>query len=58
MSNRGLAERLSISGNTIETHLRHIYAKLDVRNRQELLARLFREAYLPLFEADEVRMHR
>lgn len=32
-----IAEQLCISGNTVKTHVRHIYTKLDVHTRQELL---------------------
>lgn len=32
-----ISERLMVSANTVKTHVRHIYAKLDVHNRQELL---------------------
>lgn len=32
-----IAELLCISGNTVKTHVRHIYTKLDVHDRQELL---------------------
>jgi DNA-binding CsgD family transcriptional regulator len=42
-SNRQLAEALCVSDNTVETHLRHIYEKLGVRGRQQVLARYFRE---------------
>ena len=53
MRNRPLAAALCVTENTVETHLRHIYAKLDVHNRTELLSRLFQEIYLPAFEPDE-----
>jgi DNA-binding NarL/FixJ family response regulator len=33
LSNRELAEKLYVSENTIKTQLRHLYAKLGVRNR-------------------------
>lgn len=32
-----IADRLCISANTVKTHIRHIYTKLDVHDRQELL---------------------
>ena len=32
-----IAENLTISKNTVRTHLRAVYAKLDVHSRQELL---------------------
>lgn len=32
-----IAEHLHLSDNTVKTHVRHIYTKLDVHNRQELL---------------------
>ena len=32
-----IAEHLCVSDNTVKTHIRHIYTKLDVHNRQELL---------------------
>jgi LuxR family maltose regulon positive regulatory protein len=34
-----VASELFVSTNTIRTHLRHIYAKLDVHNRAEAVAR-------------------
>jgi DNA-binding CsgD family transcriptional regulator len=49
-SNRSIGEALSISDNTVETHLRHIYEKLDVRGRGELLARFFQEMFCPGIE--------
>lgn len=32
-----IAERLVISENTVRTHAKHIYTKLDIHRRQELL---------------------
>ncbi len=32
-----IAERLIISENTVRTHAKHIYTKLDIHRRQELL---------------------
>ncbi len=42
-SNREVSEALFVSENTVQTHLRHIYAKLEVSGRTQFLARLFRE---------------
>ncbi|HSS80404.1 MAG TPA: AAA family ATPase [Gaiellaceae bacterium] len=44
LSNRAVAERLFLSTNTIETHLRHIFQKLGVQSRTELVRRLSAEA--------------
>ena len=34
-----IASELTVSTNTIRTHLRHIYAKLDAHGRAEAVAR-------------------
>ncbi len=47
--NREIAARLAVTENTVQTHLAHAYDKLGVRGRGQLLARLFRDAYLPNF---------
>ncbi len=39
LSQREIAERLIVSVNTIRTHTRHIYAKLDVHSRLEAVER-------------------
>jgi DNA-binding CsgD family transcriptional regulator len=40
LTNQQIAERLFISPKTVATHLSHTYAKLKVRSRTELAARL------------------
>jgi DNA-binding NarL/FixJ family response regulator len=45
--NRQLAERLCISENTVEAHLRHAYEKLGVHSRSQLAARFFRDTQWP-----------
>jgi DNA-binding CsgD family transcriptional regulator len=47
LTNREIAERLFVTENTVQTHIRHIYEKLDVSRRTQLSARFFRDAYLP-----------
>lgn len=37
-SNARIAEALTVSENTVKTHVRHIYARLDLNSRQQLLA--------------------
>ena len=39
-SNREIANELFVTVRTVETHLTHVYAKLDVRSRTELVRRL------------------
>lgn len=46
-SNAQIASTLMISRNTVQTHLRHIYEKLNVNNRTQVLAAYFREGYAP-----------
>lgn len=40
LSNRDLASRLFLSINTIKTHLKNLYLKLEVRNRAEAIVRV------------------
>ena len=35
----GIASELVVSTNTVRTHMRHIYAKLDAHTRSEAVAR-------------------
>ena len=36
LSNREVAERLFVSHHTVNSHLRHVFGKLDVNSRVEL----------------------
>ena len=47
LSNRQIAASLGIGDPTVEWHLRNVYDKLGVRGRTHLMARLFRDAFLP-----------
>jgi DNA-binding CsgD family transcriptional regulator len=51
LSNAEIAAALVVSEHTVESHLGHVYAKLDVHGRSQLLGRLFREAYWPALQA-------
>lgn len=39
LSNKEIADSLVVSPNTVKTHIRHIYDKLDAHNRIHALAR-------------------
>jgi len=45
-----MARQLASSERTIESHLSHVYAKLEVRGRAEVIARFFWQTYLPSVE--------
>lgn len=36
LTNREIAERLFVTERTVETHLRHVFQKLDISSRLEL----------------------
>jgi DNA-binding CsgD family transcriptional regulator/tetratricopeptide (TPR) repeat protein len=40
LTNREIADRLFVSVKTVEFHLRHVFAKLEIRSRKELHTRL------------------
>ena len=37
-SNARMAETLVVSESTVKTHIRHVYAKMGIRSRQQLFA--------------------
>ena len=45
-TNREIAEALFVTPATVKTHLAHIYAKLEVKGRQQALARAVALGYL------------
>ena len=47
MSRAEIAETLVLSPHTVEDHTKSLYEKLDVASRQELVARVFVDEYLP-----------
>ncbi|MDQ6832566.1 MAG: LuxR C-terminal-related transcriptional regulator [Chloroflexota bacterium] len=46
LPNRAIAERLSLSVKTVNTHLVNIYTKLDVNTRGAAVAHAFRHGYM------------
>ena len=46
-TNRQIAESLDLTENTVKVHLRNIFRKLELRNRQELIAYAHREGLAP-----------
>jgi ATP/maltotriose-dependent transcriptional regulator MalT len=51
MSNRAISQALTISVNTLETHLRRIYQKLDLENRSQATRWYILNEHLRRFEA-------
>ncbi|HZV49543.1 MAG TPA: helix-turn-helix transcriptional regulator [Candidatus Dormibacteraeota bacterium] len=47
LSTREIAERLYITMNTVQDHLKSIFDKVGVRSRRELVASILQEQYLP-----------
>lgn len=45
-TNKELADKLALSVHTVDTHLRRIYAKLEVHNRSGAVAKAFQEKLL------------
>ena len=39
-----IADELNISENTAKTHIKHIYEKLNISNRQDLINLLYKKA--------------
>lgn len=47
LTNPEIAEELSLSAHTVQDHTKSLFEKLDVGSRQELVARVFLDEYLP-----------
>ena len=52
MSTAEMTEQLGISAHTVRDHIKALFAKVGVRSRAELLARIFAEHYFERLEAD------
>jgi DNA-binding NarL/FixJ family response regulator len=46
-SNKEVARKLSVSEGTVKVHLHHVFEKLAIRNRTELVAYHFANATIP-----------
>ena len=53
MTNKAIAGTFSISPQTVQVHLRNIFAKLDVGNRSEAVAYAIRHGWITLEASDE-----
>jgi DNA-binding CsgD family transcriptional regulator len=51
LSTREIGDRLHISANTVQDHLKSIFDKTGVRSRRELVVVILREQYLPRAQA-------
>jgi DNA-binding NarL/FixJ family response regulator len=47
LSTREISERLTITTNTVQDHLKSIFDKVGVRSRRELVTAILQEQYLP-----------
>ena len=54
LTNREIASALFLSETTVASHLSHIYAKLGVRSRTELMRQMLPEGQLPSEDASKV----
>jgi len=52
MSNKDIANALSISVRTVQSHLVNIYSKLDVSSRTEAVTRALKEGWIILEDTD------
>jgi hypothetical protein len=56
MQSKEISHRMGVSAATVEIHVRHLYEKLNARNRAEVVARAYqmRVLLLPLDEISAV----
>ncbi len=55
LTNPEIAEALVLSPHTVQDHVKSLFEKLDVGSRQELVARVFLDEYLPEVDATAPR---